>query len=530
MKIKRILATALSVSMLMGQGVYAAETSMNMESEAETVSYESEESTLKETEENIEEDTQSVLPESQKNLDEEMETEAESASDNENQEIQETADLTEETEEIKDYDSATQYIIDGIKYEIIGSQRVEIVGYDSELPDRIIIPEQVKINNVYYTVVSIADYGFERLCVDGLVLPDTITSIGRGAFSMSGVRELIIPKGVTHIREYTFYDSGIRKVVLPENLKTIENYAFCMCTLESIDIPDRVTSIGSATFGASNFLKSVTIPASVKKLETPFFYFEGTMLYGCDSLDTLIMKGDAPETEAGTMVWGYEYSSLSYPSDELVISVPYGAKGYDKFPWTDYKVVYREPEQKLSPTENLKAVSAGKQKVKLTWSAVEGAEGYLVYGQKNGQYGYVGMTTKGTSYTDVKALDSDYNFYWVFPYVKDGNGKMIPGGCKKYVYAKGVCPAVTNLKAASEIGQVRLTWKASAEAEGYLVYGKTAIGKYGYIGMTTKGTTYVHKSASKTEYNFYWVFPYHKDANGKMIAGGTPKYVYGKAR
>ncbi|WP_418750785.1 Ig-like domain-containing protein [Frisingicoccus sp.] len=180
---------------------------------------------------------------------------------------------------------------------------------------------------------------------------------------------------------------------------------------------------------------------------------------------------------------------------------------------------------------NLKAVTNGPSKVKLTWNVVSGAEGYLIYAQKNGKYGYVGMTTKGTTYTDTKALTDDYNFYWVFPFVKDAKGNMYTGGCQSYKYAKGgVCPAVTNLKATSETGQVRLTWKASAGAEGYLVYGKTATGKYGYIGMTTKGTTYVDKKASKTEYNFYWVFPYHKDANKKMIVGGTPKYVYGKAK
>lgn len=48
--------------------------------------------------------------------------------------------------------------------------------------------------------------------------------------------------------------------------------------------------------------------------------------------------------------------------------------------------------------------------------------------------------------------------------------------------------------------------------------------------MTTKGTSYVDSRASKKEYNYYWVYPYHKDKNGKMIVGGTPKYVYGKAR
>ena len=179
--------------------------------------------------------------------------------------------------------------------------------------------------------------------------------------------------------------------------------------------------------------------------------------------------------------------------------------------------------------ENLKAVSAGKQKVSLSWTASPGAEGYLIYAQKNGKYGYAGMTTKGTSYTDAKALDNAYNFYWVFPYVKNASGKMIPGSCTKYVYAKGICPAVSNLKAVSVKGGVRLTWNASAGAEGYLIYGQRSGGKYGYIGMTTKGTAFTDMKALKAQFNFYWVYPYHKDKSGNMIVGGTPKYTYGRA-
>ena len=193
------------------------------------------------------------------------------------------------------------------------------------------------------------------------------------------------------------------------------------------------------------------------------------------------------------------------------------------------EVVVKFPS--VATLTNLRAATSGLSKVKLTWSAVSGAEGYLIYAQKAGKYGYVGMTTKGTTFTDAKALVNDYNFYWVFPYVKDANGNMYTGGCQSYKYAKGgVCAAVTNLKAASAIGGVKLTWTASAGSEGYLIYGKTAIGKYGYIGMTTLGTTFTDKKASKTEYNFYWVFSYHKDAEGKMMVGGTPKYVYGKAK
>jgi hypothetical protein len=167
--------------------------------------------------------------------------------------------------------------------------------------------------------------------------------------------------------------------------------------------------------------------------------------------------------------------------------------------------------------------------VTLTWTASSGAEGYLIYGQKNGKYAYVGMTTQGTTYTDTKALYDDYNYYWVFPYVKDELGNMIPGSCTKYVYAKGILTAVTGLKASSVKGGVKLTWNEVTGAEGYLVYGIVAGKPYGYVGMTTKGTTFTDKTASSTEYNYYWVFPYFKDSNGKMVVGQTAKYTYGRS-
>lgn len=197
-------------------------------------------------------------------------------------------------------------------------------------------------------------------------------------------------------------------------------------------------------------------------------------------------------------------------------------------PTTKEVVVEKE---RLAAVENLKA-SSSVGKVKLTWSEVKDAEGYLIYGIRGGgnKYGYIGMTSK-TSFVDVKALTSDYNYYWVFAYCKDENDKMYPGLTAHYVYGKAQkCAAVTDLKASSVKGGVKLTWTKSAGAEGYLVYGIHPGEKYGYIGMTTKGTTFTDKKASSTDWNFYWVFPYHTDSNGNKVVGGTPKYVYGKAK
>lgn len=184
--------------------------------------------------------------------------------------------------------------------------------------------------------------------------------------------------------------------------------------------------------------------------------------------------------------------------------------------------------EKPQAVENLRAISYGFGKTRLTWSVSDDADGYLIYAQKNGKYGYCGMTASN-AFTDVKALDSDYNFYWVFPYKELEDGRKLPGGCTKYVYAKGITPKVQNFKASSVTGGVKLTWTKSTGAEGYLIYGMTASGKYHYIGMTT-ATSYVDKKASKTEYNFYWIFPYNKK-DGRFITGPIcDKYVYGKAK
>ena len=172
--------------------------------------------------------------------------------------------------------------------------------------------------------------------------------------------------------------------------------------------------------------------------------------------------------------------------------------------------------------------------VKLSWTQSAGAEGYLIYGKygKDGNYGYIGMTTNATTYTDQKASTTDYNFYWVYPYYKDADGNRVVGDAAPYVYGKAkVFEAVTNLKATGVAGGVKLSWTKSKTSgvQGYLIYGKRGNGERAYIGMTSSAT-YTDVKALTTDYNFYWVYPYYKDASGKRIIGEAAPYVYGKAK
>ena len=190
------------------------------------------------------------------------------------------------------------------------------------------------------------------------------------------------------------------------------------------------------------------------------------------------------------------------------------------------KYVYARPT--LTSVKNLKASENGTQ-IKLTWSSVSSADGYIIYRKEgNGAFKYRYMVT-GTSYTDLNAPIGKYNFYRVYPYEYVNHVRYV-GPSTSYVYGKPTLKAVTNLKAIGQSKAVKITWTASTRATGYFVYKKGSNGKFGYIGYTN-GTSYIDKKASKNTYNFYRVYPYYKPTkNSQRVMGPSNAYVYAKAK
>ena len=253
-----------------------------------------------------------------------------------------------------------------------------------------------------------------------------------------------------------------------------------------------------------------------------WLYMQGTNISTidityCPELLTLYYEGGTAEYDTYTG-WYYKDQEFDVTGDSSTFAVVL------------YMEINKTTTIKAKPSQvtGLTASPAGKNAVKLSWKSAGHVDGYLIYGQKNGKYSFVGMTTTGTTFTDTKALSENYNFYWVFGYVKDSNNNMHAGSCEKYKYAKGMCPSVGSLKASSVKGGVKLTWDASAGAEGYLIYGIVDGKPYKYISMT-KGTSFTDKNASSSQYNYYWVFPYFTNSNGKMIVTSSCKYTYGRA-
>ena len=130
----------------------------------------------------------------------------------------------------------------------------------------------------------------------------------------------------------------------------------------------------------------------------------------------------------------------------------------------------------------------------------------------------------------MKASDTEYNYYRVYPYYMDDDGNRVVASSIKYVYAKGLLPAVTGLKAVSNAGNVTVSWNKISDADGYIIYRQVGdTGKFQYRYMVS-GTSFKDMTASKTEYNYYRVYPYHMNNGERIVNTQSIAYVYAMAK
>lgn len=176
-------------------------------------------------------------------------------------------------------------------------------------------------------------------------------------------------------------------------------------------------------------------------------------------------------------------------------------------------------------TPVLGRASASKGSISLTWTPVNGAEGYIIYrksgsstysevkrvfGQSAGNCTDTGLAAKTTYVYTVRA----YKGSVTSAYDADGLSATTPAA------ATTVTPKKPSLKSAViTTSGVKLTWKKAGNAKGYYVYRKTGNGKYSKIAALKSAgkVTYTDKKAKNGKTYTYVV----KSYNGKKTSANS---------
>ena len=144
------------------------------------------------------------------------------------------------------------------------------------------------------SVTSIGKYAFCGCSsLASITIPDSVTSIGISAFwGCSSLTSVTIGDSVTSIDWGAFRScSSLKSITIPNSVTSIDSNAFEYCSsLTSITIPNSVTSIGVSAFEDCSSLTSITIPDSVTSIGYHAFY-------DCSSLKDVYYSGTQEQWE-----------------------------------------------------------------------------------------------------------------------------------------------------------------------------------------------------------------------------------------
>jgi hypothetical protein len=224
----------------------------------------------------------------------------------------------------------------------------------------IIIPESFIVNGEDVNVTIIAEYAFNKRCLENITLNNGLNRIMEAAFEHNILNEINIPDGVASVEVFAFHDNQIARVTIPnsvadigfaafnrnaivqmngsssngivyarnsdgsENKSTVVSYggvadvidfipasvtnigmaAFCYNSLTSVVIPNNVMTIGFFAF-ADNSLTSVAIPGSVSSIGEGAFNKNAIAMVNGEGSDGIIYARNSNGTEDNTSIVSY---------------------------------------------------------------------------------------------------------------------------------------------------------------------------------------------------------------------------------
>ncbi len=363
--------------------------------------------------------------------------------------------------------------------------------------------------------ITFSDYFSNPLCyahnlyINGelatdITIPDSVTSIGSYSFKgCSSLTSVTIPDSVTSIGEWVFgYCSSLASVTIPDSVTSIGNSAFYDCSsLTSVTIPDSVTSIGDGAFQWCNSLMNVYYSGTQEQWNAISIGTDNESLTGAEIYYSHIHDYSKEVTEPTCTEQGY-ISHTCGACGHNYIDAYSEALGHNFVNGICTRCGDKDPNYippLAAPTITLSNV-ASTGKIKITWTAVEGAAKYEIWRatSKDGEFTRL-STTSGTRLTNTSTTAGKTYYYKVRAVAADGT----LGDFSNVKYRACYCAQpVVKLTNVASSGKIKISWSAITGATKYEVRRATSKdGTYTKISTTT-GTslTNTRAVAGKTYY------------------------------
>ena len=180
------------------------------------------------------------------------------------------------------------------------------------------------------TIISIETQAFNSCDLTAITLPSSLQTLGDYVFSGSKILSLVVPASVTTIGEGSFHASKMTSLVVDAGNATFDSRDNCnavietatnklVCGIPTSVIPEGITTIGTYAFDEINNLKSVTLPASITKIEDRAFWCSGLK-----SITSLIEKPfDISEMTFDTNIYNTCELRVPVGTADVYRSTPY---------------------------------------------------------------------------------------------------------------------------------------------------------------------------------------------------------------
>lgn len=193
-----------------------------------------------------------------------------------------TLSVKEVVAKSKHYD-VIDYIVTKYIFEP-GIKKVEIDGYhNSSVKSVIFEGDNTQVDIFFNSNYPLEDYSSFSNCkmLKSVILPEKLEEIPTSLFEgCSALTTLVIPNTVTKIGKNAFKESGLTQITLPESLTTIEASAFYKTKLETITIPKNVTKIPTDCFYQCENLTRAMFPNTLTTIDARAFR-------GCSNLTNI---------------------------------------------------------------------------------------------------------------------------------------------------------------------------------------------------------------------------------------------------